>query len=143
MTTEQIKEYNNLCAEFLGARRFAATNEYELYGLVECLEDGENEQHFFEPKDMLFHSDWNWIMEMVEAIEKMGYWVEVVNSNLGTAKRNYPIIWCEIGKENHTNLLLDDCYERICRAENLEGNKREAVVQAIYLFLKWYKEQKL
>ena len=41
-----------------------------------------------------------------------------------------------------TDLLLDDCYETICRAENLEGNKKEAVVEAINKFLIWYNEQR-
>lgn len=66
-----IIEYSRRCAMFLNARRFGATNEFELYGIVSCIEDGVDKQHFYKPKDMKFHSDWNWIMDLVEAIENI------------------------------------------------------------------------
>lgn len=61
MTQDQIQEYNKLCAEFLGAhaRQFGASEEYELYGYLDCIEDGIDEKHFFMVDEMLFHSDWN------------------------------------------------------------------------------------
>ena len=47
MTQEEITAGNILIAEFLGAKRFGT--EFELYGTVECIEDGEDEKHFFIP----------------------------------------------------------------------------------------------
>jgi len=65
-TTQQN---NRLIAEFMGA--ISPNNQYEMYGIIECIEDGINEQHFFEPKDMKFHTSWDWLMEVVERIESL------------------------------------------------------------------------
>ena len=38
---------------------------YEMYGIIECIEDGLNEQHFFLPEEMLFKKSWDWLMPVV------------------------------------------------------------------------------
>ena len=115
------EKYNELCASFLGARYYPASKEYELYGVLECIEDGENEKHFFTPHSMEFDSDWNWIMEVVEKIEKE-CGVSIVG---GPVKKPTCVIY--LG-----NL----------KAKSGQGNsKKEAVVQAIWEFLNWYNEQ--
>lgn len=99
MTQEEILEYNKLCAEFLG-------EEMTTY-FVETQMDliGSSELHF--------HSDWNWIMEVVEAIEKKS-WVNIKG-----------------------------CAVDISTIANLNApTKKEAVVQAINQFLIWYEQNK-
>lgn len=112
MTQQEILDYNKRCAEFLGVKK-SQYNEYEMYGFISCIEDGENEQHFFKPEDMKFHSDWNWIMELVEAIEKK--------------------VWINI----------KGCAVDISTIVNLNAPaKKQAVVQASDKFLIWYAAQK-
>jgi len=57
-------KYNILIVEFIGVKpkQFGTSKEYELYGVIESIEDGEDEKHFFTPEEMKFHSDWNWLM---------------------------------------------------------------------------------
>ena len=63
MTTE---EKNILMAEFLGVKplKLGASTEYEMYGVIECIEDGIEEKHFFLAEELLFHDSWDWLMEV-------------------------------------------------------------------------------
>jgi hypothetical protein len=65
---------NKLIAEFMGANPFReSVNEdvlsYEMYGVLECIEDGISEKHFFLPEEMQFHTSWDWLMPVIEKIE--------------------------------------------------------------------------
>jgi hypothetical protein len=64
-------EGNKLIAQtLLKARCFGVPYEYDLYstGVLECIEDGENEQHFFRPVDMKFHTSWDWLKPCIDKI---------------------------------------------------------------------------
>jgi hypothetical protein len=128
MTPEEIQERNKQIALMLGLELPLSIKEYS--ALI-CKNNGN------------YHSDWNWLMNTCKFIEDKGYGLEIVSSKLGTLKRNYPIIWCEISKENHTDLLMGDSDTRICRAENLNNNKIEAVFIAVSAFAKLYNEGKI
>ena len=118
MTQQEILEYNKRCSEFLWPD---AKKEYES-GEIE-IKDGIFKKgmlifgHFHLMK---FHSDWNWIMEVVEAIEKLGY--------------KFQLGW------NITALisLVTNTPAKIAFIES--ENRKEAVVQAINKFLIWYNE---
>ena len=66
---------NKLIAEFMGANPFReSVNEdvlsYEMYGLVENIEDGLNEKHFFLPSEMKYNTSWDWLMPVANEIIK-------------------------------------------------------------------------
>ena len=71
-----------------------------------------------------FHSDWNWIMEVIEAIEKLdNFYFQIEESacyvydiSKFTDEQCNPLISCDLGF----------------------NSKKEAVVQAIDKFLEWY-----
>ena len=67
------QENNRLIAEFMGATpiMLGASKEYEMYGIIECIEDGEDEKHFFIDDEMLFNTSWDWLMPVVERIEQV------------------------------------------------------------------------
>ena len=70
-------ENNKIIAEFLGANPFREDFEnnifsYEMYGIIETIDDGEDEQHFFFAYEMLFDSDWNWLMPVVSKCFEYG-----------------------------------------------------------------------
>lgn len=111
MTTEEILEYNKRCAEFLGW-------DYNKF-MDRWNEDMHHQYSFVESTELKFHSDWNWIMEVVEAIEELfdgEVLVEISDES------------CYIGYHKE--------YEKYATMES----KKEAVVQAINQFLIWYKE---
>lgn len=121
MTQEETLQYNKRCALFLGAIDnthewgfMLQPNELNLsFDLFdEKLFSNDGGSGWF-VKDLKFHSDWNWIMEVVEAIEKKA-WVSIqgcavdistiVNLNAPTKKEavveaiNQFLIWCEQNK---------------------------------------------
>lgn len=134
MTQEEILQYNKMCAEFLGAEVLddriyidkmkddelifhntsVDSNTYEW--------DGEKNIYYIAFDMLQFHSDWNWIMEVVEAIEKLGY--------------KFQLGW------NITALisLVPNTPAKIALVET--DNRKEAVVEAINQFLIWYEQNK-
>ena len=123
------EEYNKLCAEFMSIG-YSEIHKGELntsrmesewmctYANTqyECSRD---DFPLLKPMDYLkFDTDWNWIMEVVEKIEEI-YYLKPVHI-LG----------------NQCNILTNKTF-KVCR-----DSKKEAVVQAIWEFLNWYKENK-
>lgn len=127
MTQEEVFEYNKRCAEFLGLKRGwwihqekpLTENKKQWWDI-----DGKTflGTKVYYDKNLQFHSDWNWIMEVVEAIEKLGY--------------KFQFGW------NITALisLVPNTPAKIALIEN--ENRKEAVVQAINQFLIWYNGQR-
>ncbi|HEY6143774.1 MAG TPA: hypothetical protein VIV55_10220 [Flavobacterium sp.] len=115
----ETTENNKLIAEFMGAKDLHNTNEYELYGFIEDIDDGEDEQHHFTPEQMLFDSDWNWLMEVVGKIEGLNYWVNRIDGDVWIVDNNKEII---INNQYHSGGI-------------------EAVYKSVLEFVKWYNEQ--
>lgn len=67
MTTEE-KEGTNLILNFLNLEPNEG-GEFEMYGFIESIEDKPRSKHFYFKSEMLFHSDWNWLMSVIERIE--------------------------------------------------------------------------
>ena len=65
---------NKLIAEFMGVNPTILGDEitYEMYGIIDCIEDGVDEQHFFLEEQLIFHTSWDWLMPVVEKIENGG-----------------------------------------------------------------------
>lgn len=130
MTQEEI-EYNKKCAEFLGWHSEAVIHDAnpkhpnlsEEYFRVP--DDIISPFRWLKPRHMEFHSDWNWIMEVVEAIEEL----DVVAS----FQIEQPTIFIWVSSEDST-------FKGIEIDINIMS-KKEAVVQAINQFLIWYDEQ--
>ena len=124
MTQEEILQYNKRCADFMGLK------------ISIKLEDGYDCGTWYKPTDneneyllcpVMYHSDWNWIMEVVEAIENKlndSFNVDIVNKNQ-----------CEIVRNGE---------EFICGAgfNTINHYKKEAVVEAINQFLIWHEQNK-
>lgn len=107
MNKQEIENYNRLCAEFLGY----TVRENGCYNGDDKL---VNKLSFLQLRDLKFHSDWNWIMVVVQAINK------TQNPRKG-------------GDTTHSTLKIE------IRA--LLGKvEKEAVVQSINQFLIWYNE---
>lgn len=105
------EEYNKMCAEVLGW-------EFQ-HGYYNP--DHLHEYSFKTDKSLKFHSDWNWIMEVVENIENL----------YGGA------VQFEISDESCLVAMPSVFSEYY-----VMDTKKDAVVQAIWGFLNWYKENK-
>ena len=138
MKQEEILEYNKRCAEFLGYTfshytndKSKATPEIKFVWGAEaeilkrcnawwrCSKTPDDNFSWNFPSDLLFHSNWNWIHEVVEAIENKGYDV-FING-----------LYCRITDSGMTDFEIES---------GAATTKQEAVVQAINQFLIWYNE---
>lgn len=129
---ETTVDKNKVIAEFMGLTYSSETKEYYL--------PIYNSGDWWNEDELSYHTSWDWIMPVVEKIESMEYWTEICNSPLGTKARPDRLMWFEIGKDNHRDLLRDDCYTRIARVE--AGSKIEAVYNAVYEFITWWNKEK-
>jgi hypothetical protein len=119
MTQEETLEYNKRCAEVLGYQ-VMSEKSFLMYEYPK----GTDLSKVWVDAALVFHSDWNWIMEVLQKIEDLNYSVEV----------------CNIGARNYVCYIrsggVEAVYSRILET------KKEAVVQAINQFLIWYNENK-
>ena len=113
--TTQILENNKLFAEFLGLVKNTATNKYwtkkskEGFGCGECLE-------------IKFHSDWNYLIQVVEKIESLGFKSRIQKKDTFNE--------CLFYNKNNNIGYISEC------------TKIESVYKACLEFIKWYNEQK-
>lgn len=112
MTPQETLEYNKRCAKFLGYK-CSVNEQYELPNMM-TFPPKENSNLCHTAKvccveDMIFHSDWNWIMEVVGAIcfyykDKEVPQIHLFNMPIFTPKKavveaiNQFLIWYENGK---------------------------------------------
>lgn len=121
---KNIIENNKLIAEFL------VKNEGGLVKLEEnifsTIDEFEIPDDYLTLKDLKYHKDWNWLMEVVEKIERFEGENRYAMYNVDIQQCFVEII------ENHT-------YETII---NIDANSKiEAVYNACVEFIKWYNEQ--
>ena len=59
---------NKLIAEFMGVKplHMGGSVEYEIYGILDFIEDGIDKKHFFLEEELEFHSSWDWLMPVVD-----------------------------------------------------------------------------
>ena len=135
-------ENNKIIAEFMGAKEIITETthriykEFEMYGIIESIEDREDIKHFYQPEEMLFNSDWNWLMEVVEKIEQT-----TIKETYGqfNEKESNAIVSVVI-ENKFCQILSNGIYLNEIISEN-EETKIEAVYNACIEFIKWYNEQ--
>jgi len=114
-----IREFNRLCAELLGFKCLA-NDQYELPEMMTfsakiCLED------------MQYHSDWNWIMSVVEKIvslDILSYYEREYDSISETYKCKF------YHKKGNFNIVAES------------KSEKDAVIDAVWQFLNWYNQNK-
>jgi len=116
-------ENNKIIAEFMGWK-LGHPDLFELRWSNEWFDDRNKKT----TKGYLhFHSDWNWLMEVVEKIE---------NTSFGEQNYKFQVLiqnnQCSIEQSNLFNTK-----------RHYGKNKIQAVYSACVEFIKWYNEQKL
>ena len=116
-----FEQDNKLIASFLGQ---TSTNyefpqyEFQQFGYIKSNGDWEDT---FWASELKFHSDWNWLMEVVEKIESKGFDVHI-NTCV-----------CRISD------VGEDRFEDIETFNS--NNKIQAVYSGVVEFIKWYNNQ--
>ena len=145
MKTKEILKGNRLIAEFLNAPIWARDGglaEYELYLVSELdyvfcdIEASDpTSRHFYSAEEMHFSESWDWLMPVVEKIEKEGFNVHITSGwkrHSGVTKITHV---CDITisgffSKNHEHW------------SKFGDTKIKAVYLAIIEFVKWYNENK-
>jgi hypothetical protein len=112
------QEYNRLCAEFIGLK----CHEPSGYWTLPTFMDGDG----WTMTDMKFHSDWNWIMEVVDAIDKLEFFSFDIQKQ--------PFYNLNVAQVNVAPLHPYGMSVPFTSAVHRES-KKEAVVEAIWEFL--------
>lgn len=122
MTQQEILEYNKRCVEFLGWRKTHPNiKNWHIYiTLIGSISYDK----------MLFHSDWNWIMEVVEKIQTLDKLGGIVMIQQGRCR-----ITSRMAGDNTVYADVSYYYLHGMRKQ------KEAVVQAIHQYLIWYNNE--
>ena len=112
---KNIVENNKLIAEFMG---LSYCKKYLYEGWYK---NHEHNHRLCDFNGLKYHSDWNWLMEVVEKIERLGYVFEI------------KITGCRINQIENGSII-------VLRWEE-DKTKIEAVYNACLEFIKWYNEQ--
>ena len=116
-------ENNKLIAEFLSVK-IHPCETIEKFKFLPIEERGLYNGYFID--ELKYHEDWNWLMQLVEKIESLGYNIDTMKVDITKYQSSQ---FCGIyidGKRIYTNY----CETKI-----------EAVYNACVEFIKWYNEQ--
>lgn len=116
--TQEEKKFNEKCAKFLGWEYNTETCRWN--------ENMTHDYSFIYDEDLKFHSDWNWIMEVLNGISKLDF-----SWNVTSKKIN---IYSHLGDKRGT---FDCMYETNC-PQNVILDTAKAINQ----FLTWYENNK-
>jgi len=105
-------ENNKLIAEFMGFKINTTTSIDVLYNEKTC--------EVLDLNKLKYHFDWNWLIEVVEKIEK-NYIVDICGKAVSI-------------HENNGEMIVDLCGKNY-------SNKTEAVYNACVKFIKWHNQQ--
>ena len=125
MTTEN----NKLIAEFLGAKQYDKTDDFIYFDETNNIFSNDT----ISLKNLKFHNDWNWLMEVVEKIENLEFYPK--NSTC----IGFDSFGIEINKNRCDITRYGDFTHLLLQGQG--GTRIEAVYNACVTFIKWYNEK--
>jgi len=128
MTKKEVQHFNQRCAEFLG-KDVGHDNMVIKNGNWTL---------------MRYDSDWNWIMEIVEAIEELKFNSDTCTnaSPCFTIGRHWCYIHINNDIKNGVPISGKYYYWSSGQTSVMGKNKKEAILKAIDQFLIWYEQHK-
>jgi|Laugrespbdmm15sd_2_1035082.scaffolds.fasta_scaffold03849_2 hypothetical protein len=123
-----ISESNKLIAEFMQYEFFdgdfkvphtnkTSNSDFKEWCPTYWNNDLDSGGYLVCPSNLIFHSDWNWLMEVVEKIESLGVIVEIREN----------VCYIETSPNNYYS--------------ELEDTKLQATYKAVVEYIKWYNNQ--
>lgn len=134
MTTEQIFEDNELIANFMGYKIIKGKQNFLYKPNNDDWIIGSDDINYI-LNHFKYHTDWNWLMGVVEKIESIRYKLS------GGDDENWFVVnisadQCSVDREiyNSSGQIID----------NFMGNKSkiQRVYEVVIEFIKWYQENK-
>jgi hypothetical protein len=123
MTTEN----NKLLAEFMGGLFNKYSNKYGIgnaeYITIGKLNNVVKAINHYDVVELKYHSDWNWLMEVVEKIEDLG-----IDVHINTCVCRI----VDVGEDRFEDI---ECF--------VNDDKKQAVYNACVEFVKWYNNSQL
>jgi len=121
ITTENTTTENNqIIAKFMGMVYDNHDNQPNKYWELTDDQNFVSQEAYLQDKDLKFHSDWNWLMEVVEKIESLGFKFQITSQYAAVLK-------------NHS--LISQSL--ICTVDGIY--KIQATHETVAAFIKWYK----
>jgi len=129
-----VEENNKLIANFMEYPYFLSDSGVDSWGDddVERWEVGFDD--YCKVDELKFNSSWNWLMEVVDRIEKLGYDTLI---SKGYAISNYGTYYVEIGRD----FYMDEENKEVILSF-LTNSKIESTYLAVRTFIKWYNGKK-
>lgn len=128
---------NRLIAEFLGATENSG-GEFEMYGIIEGIDDDLYTEHFYFAKEMKFNSSWDWIMQAVLKIENLQQFEYCGRKWLYF---DVDIFRQKKTKDNYCTIkYLKESGEMTIASGFSKKSKIEAVNKAVIEFINWYND---
>ena len=123
-------EDNKLIAEFTGSKE-TQRGEFDLFGTADLIEifqeveaDDSDAKHFFTPEEMEFHKNWNWLMPVVEKIEKEGFKSTIENQWAGFDGRTDETDGLWIDSKTPCNTKLEATYKAVVEFIKRHNNNK-------------------
>ena len=129
MTEQEILEYNERCLKILPFKYKNQSKYWVIYRYDDNSFFGKN-RRYLAVNSLKFHSDWNWIMEVVEKIQTLDKLGGIVMIQQGRCR-----ITSRMAGDNTVYADVSYYYLHGMRKQ------KEAVVQAINQFLIWYNNE--
>lgn len=124
MTDEEIKNGNKLIAEFLDYEIGGTAGDTDEVLTYHLPDNHPTHTGMIDANDLLFHTSWDWLMPVVEKIERdhvIQFEVIMYSSSIA------------INKWNPTNRTYDTFIYEV-------GNKIQATYKSVIEFIKFYNE---
>ena len=86
----------------------------------------------FSENELVFHNDWNWLMEVVGKIESLGYRTLTENECFMITKSKLSSF--DVRSKDDYSTIFSDNYE----INHYGGSKKENVYNACVTFIEWY-----
>ncbi len=129
-----IIESNKLIAEFMGLHKFgnkktSDTYHHDLPDYRFLDKKLVNPAHHYTPKQMKYHTSWDWLMPVVDRIETFNFKVDGV-----TTSADVHIVYgdCRIVDEDGGGLF------EFCSHSTDSGDKLQATYDSVVKFIEWY-----
>ena len=128
-----MEENNKIIADFLGGRIKSPSNLY-------IFNKWRNDERFdwidtYNQSELKFHSDWNWLMEVVEKIENTKIKDYGILTNI-TNDKTYISVY-HYGEGGKWSILISNFNE-----EYKDFNKIQRTYKAVIEFINFYNNQK-
>ncbi len=132
-------ENNKIISEFMGLELEETPSGKFVYARNEFNNPNKGndcQTNFYEANELCFHSDWNWLMEVVEKIENLQYFFNsapfIDDEKGGLTGEYFCIIQYKTTNLSHCDYFIDvtGCSTKI-----------QAVYNACVEFIKWYNDE--